>query len=54
VNKNQIDAKLSSLIALQIAFYQKHNPTPAEIEEFKQAGERVRELFAQLAQGKAA
>jgi hypothetical protein len=50
--KQQIDAELSRLIALQAEFFQKGNPTPAEIEEFKQAGKRTRELFAQLAQMK--
>jgi hypothetical protein len=49
-DKQQINAELSRLIALQTAFYQKSNPTPDEIREFEQAGRRTRELFAQLAQ----
>ena len=48
-DKQQINAELSRLIALQTAFYQKSNPTPDEIREFEQAGRRTRELFAQLA-----
>jgi hypothetical protein len=53
-DRQQIDAELSGLIALQTAFYQKGNPTPAEIQAFEQAGRRIRELFAELAQMKAA
>ena len=52
--RQQIDAELTRLIALQAEFFRKSNPTPAEIEEFKQAGKRIRELFVQLAQHKAA
>ena len=50
VNKDQINVELSRLIALQTEFYQKANPTPAELQEFERAGRRIRELFAQLAQ----
>jgi hypothetical protein len=53
-DKQQISAELTRLIALQTEFFQKGNPTPDEIQEFKQAGRRTRELFAQLAQLKAA
>ena len=53
-DKQQINAELSRLIALQTAFYQKSNPTPDEIREFEKAGRRTRELFAALAQDKAA
>ena len=53
-DKQQINVELSRLIALQTAFYQKANPTPDEIREFEQAGRRTRELFAALAQAKAA
>ena len=49
-DKIQISAELSRLIALQAEFFRKSNPTRAEIEEFKQAGRRIRELFAELAQ----
>jgi len=53
-DKQQIDIELSRLIALQTAFYRKGNPTSEEIREFEQAGRRTRELFAALAQTKAA
>ena len=46
----EISTELSRLIAVQTEFYQKANPTPAELQEFEQAGRRIRELFAQLAQ----
>ena len=49
-DKIQVSAELSRLIALQTEFFQKGNPTPAEIQEFEQAGRRIRELFAELAQ----
>jgi hypothetical protein len=49
-DKIQISAELSRLIALQTEFFQRRNPTPAEIQEFEWAGRRTRELFAQLAQ----
>jgi hypothetical protein len=48
--RQQIDAELSRLIALRTEFFQKSNPTPAEIQEFEQAGRLIREGFAQLAQ----
>jgi hypothetical protein len=53
-DRQQIDAELSRLIALRTEFFQKSNPTPVEIQEFEQASRRTRELFAQLAQLKAA
>ena len=34
-DKIQISAELSRLIALQTEFFQKGNPTPAEIQEFE-------------------
>jgi hypothetical protein len=49
-DKTEIGIELSRLIALQTEFFQKGNPTPAEIQEFERAGRRTRELFAQLAQ----
>jgi hypothetical protein len=49
-DKQEINAELTRLIALQTEFFQKGSPTPDEIQEFKQAGRRTRELFAQLAQ----
>jgi hypothetical protein len=53
-DKQQTNAELTRLIAVQTEFFQKRNPTPADIQEFEQAGRRTRELFAQLAQLKAA
>ena len=50
----EINIELSRLIALQTAFYQKSDPTPAELQEFEQAGRRIRELLALLAQKRAA
>jgi hypothetical protein len=32
----EINIELSRLIAVQTAFYQKANPTPAELQEFEQ------------------
>ena len=54
MNKTEISAELTHLIALQADFFQKGNPTPDEIQEFDEARRRTRELFAQLAQNKAA
>jgi hypothetical protein len=53
-DRQQIDAELSRLIVLRTEFFQKSNPTPAEIQEFEHSGTRIRELFVQLAQHKAA
>ena len=53
-DRQQIDAELSRLIALRTEFFQKGNPMATEIQEFEQAGKRIRELFAELAQMKAA
>ena len=47
-DKIQVSAELSRLIALQTEFFQKGNPTPAEVQEFERAGERIRKLFADL------
>jgi hypothetical protein len=41
---------LSRLIALRTEFFQKSDPTPADIQEFEQCGRRIHRLFAQLAQ----
>jgi hypothetical protein len=51
---DKISAELTRLIALQTEYFQKGNPTPDEIQNFEQARRRTRELFAQLAQLKAA
>ena len=53
-DKAEIDSELSRLIAVRTKFFQKSNPTPAEIEEFEQAGKRIQELFVVLAQYQAA
>jgi hypothetical protein len=53
-DRQQIDAELSRLIALRTEFFQKCNPAATEIQEFEWAGRRIRELFAELAQMKAA
>jgi hypothetical protein len=53
-DRSQISIELSRLIARQTEFFQKSDPTSAEIKEFEWAGERIRKLFAELAQKKAA
>ena len=50
LDRQQIDAELSCLITLRTEFFQKGNPTLREIQEFEQAGKRIRELFSKLAQ----
>ena len=52
--ETQISDELSRLIALQTEFYKKSNPTPEEVQEFELSGKRIRILFAELAQGRAA
>jgi hypothetical protein len=49
-DKLQISAELSCLIDRQTKFFGKSNPTPAELQEFEWAGERIRKLFAELEQ----
>jgi hypothetical protein len=49
-DKMQISAELSRLIERQTRFFEKSDPTPSELEEFEWAGERIRKLFAELAQ----
>ena len=49
-DKAQISIELSRLIARQTEFFQKSDPTAAEIQEFEWAGERIRKLFANLEQ----
>ena len=46
----EISIELSRLIARQTEFIQKSDPTPSELQEFEWAGERIRKLFAELAQ----
>jgi hypothetical protein len=50
----QINEELSRLIEQQTDYFKKRNPTPTEVEEFKRAGERIRQLFAELEREKAA
>jgi DNA-binding transcriptional regulator PaaX len=53
-DKMQISAELIRLIERQTKFFEKIDPTPSELQEFEWAGERIRKLFAELAQKKAA
>ena len=39
---DEISTELSRLLAQQTEFFKKDHPTRAEIQEFKQAGERIR------------
>jgi hypothetical protein len=49
-SRADISIELSRLIARQTEFFQKGDPTTAEVQEFERAGERIRKLFADLAQ----
>jgi hypothetical protein len=53
-DRTQISDEVSRLIALQTEFYKKSDPTPEQVQEFEWAGRRIRILFAELAQGRAA
>jgi hypothetical protein len=53
-DKTQISDELSRLITLQTEFYKKSDPTPEQVQEFELSGKRIRELFAELAQNRAA
>lgn len=50
----EISTELSNLLTQQTEFFRKDDPTPAELQEFKQAGERIRRLFAELEKAEAA
>jgi hypothetical protein len=50
----EISAELSRLLAEQTNFLKKMNHTPTEREEYQKSRDRVRELFAELEQVKAA
>lgn len=50
----QISIELSRLIERRTKFFEKSDPTPSELQEFEWAGERIRKLFAELAQMKKA
>jgi hypothetical protein len=53
-DRTQISDEVSRLIALQTEFYKKSDPTPEQVQEFEWAGRRIRILFAELAQDRAA
>jgi hypothetical protein len=53
-DRTQISDELSRLIALQTEFYKKNDPTPEQVQEFELSGKRIRILFAELAQHRAA
>jgi hypothetical protein len=50
----EISTELSKLLLQQTEFFRKRNPTPAEIQEFKRVGERIRKLFSDLEKASAA
>jgi hypothetical protein len=49
-SRAEIGIELSRLIARQTEFFRKGDPTPAEVQEFERADERIRQLFADLEQ----
>jgi hypothetical protein len=53
-DKAEISIELSRLIEQQTKLFEKSDPTPSELREFEWAGERIRKLFTELAQKKAA
>jgi hypothetical protein len=53
-DRKQISDELSRLIALRTEFYKKSDPTPEQVQEFELSGKRIRKLFAELAQDRAA
>ena len=46
--REEISNELSRLVAQQTEYFKKDSPTPTEIRDFKQAGDRIRKLFAEL------
>ena len=54
VRSAEISNELTKLLAQQTDYFKKLSHTPAEIREYEQSRDRVRELFAQLMQAKAA
>jgi hypothetical protein len=54
LNREQISDELSRLIAQQAEFYKTIDPTPEQVQEFELSGRRIRILFAELAQNRAA
>jgi hypothetical protein len=53
-DKTQTSIELSRLIERQTKFFERSDPSPIELEEFEWVGQRIRKLFAELAQKKAA
>jgi hypothetical protein len=49
-DKTEISIELSRLIERQTKFFENSDPTPSDLQEFEWAGERIRKLFAELAQ----
>jgi hypothetical protein len=47
---SEISIELSHLIERQTQFFEKIDPTPIELQEFEWVGQRIRKLFAELAQ----
>jgi hypothetical protein len=47
-NNTELSIELRHLIERQTKFFEKSDPTPAELQEFEWAGERIRKLFAEL------
>lgn len=52
--RDEISNELSRLLVQQTEFFKKSNPTHAEIQDFKLAGDRIRKLFTELEKAKAA
>jgi len=52
--RDEIYAELSRLLVEQTEFLKKSNPTRAEIQDFKLAGDSIRKLFTELKKAKAA
>jgi hypothetical protein len=52
-DKTEISIELSRLIERQTKVFEKSDPTPIELQEFEWVGQRIRKLFAELAQKKA-
>ena len=49
-DKTEIGIELGRLIERQTKFFEKSDPTPSELQDFEWAGDRIRKLFAELAQ----
>jgi hypothetical protein len=49
-DKTEISIELGRLIERLTKFFEKSYPTPSDLQEFEWAGDRIRKLFAELAQ----